>query len=88
MGFDHKNSTGLKETEAPLLEGACKVSCIPGCREKSSYLIRDWARQLLILENLTERLWVAVSPYRDNTCIIGVLEGEEKEKRPQKYFKR
>lgn len=55
VGFDHRNSTGLKKTEAPLLEGAYKVSCILGCREKSSYLIRDWARQLLVLEDLTER---------------------------------
>ena len=40
MGFDDRDSTGLGETEFPLLEGTCKVLCTPEPREKSSDLVR------------------------------------------------
>ena len=37
VGLDHRNSTGLRETETPLLEGTHthKLSCVPGPREKA-----------------------------------------------------
>ena len=35
MGLDCRNSIGLGETETPPLEGAHKVLCTPGSREKA-----------------------------------------------------
>ena len=43
-GSDHRNSTGMGETETPLLDVAHKVLCTPGRRGKSNDLIRAWAR--------------------------------------------
>ena len=43
-GFGCRSSTGLRETETPLLEGAHKVTWAPGPRGKSSDLLRDWDR--------------------------------------------
>ena len=43
-GFDYGYSIGLGEKETPFLEGACKVSCVPGLRKKISVLIPDEAR--------------------------------------------
>ena len=43
VSLDHRNSTGLTETETPLLEGTQDLMP-PEPREKSSDLIRDWAR--------------------------------------------
>ena len=42
--FDYSTSTGLEETEAPLLEGTNKTLCKPRPRGKSSDLIGDWSR--------------------------------------------
>ena len=45
VGFDCGNSTGLAETETPLLECAHKLSCISGPRgKKSNDLLRTWVR--------------------------------------------
>ena len=38
-----RNSTGLRERKAPLLEDAHKVLCIPAPSRKSNDLIRAWA---------------------------------------------
>ena len=43
-GFDCRTSTGLGETETPLLEGTHKVVCASGPRGRSSDPIGDWTR--------------------------------------------
>ena len=43
-GFDYRTSTGLGETETPLLEGTHKVVCTCGPRGRSSDPIGDWTR--------------------------------------------
>ena len=42
--FDHRNFTGLEETETVLLKDAHRVSRIPRPRRKSSNLLRGWGR--------------------------------------------
>ena len=44
MGFDCRTSTGLGETETPLVEGTHKVLCASGPRGRSSDPRGDWTR--------------------------------------------
>ena len=52
----HRNFTGLRETETPLLEGTHRISCLPGPGAKSSDLVRDLGQTyLLVLQGLLQR---------------------------------
>ena len=58
MGIECRTSTGLGETETPLLEGTHKVACPSGPRGKSS---DQGETYLLVLEGLLQRRGVAVA---------------------------
>ena len=61
-GFDCRASTGLGETETPLLEGTYKVVCAPGPRGKEQWPHRRLNQTyLLVLEGLLQRRGVAVA---------------------------
>ena len=65
MGFDCRTSTGLGETETPLLEGTHKVVCASGPSGRSSDPIGLNQAYLLVLEGLPQRRGVAVSHQED-----------------------
>ena len=55
VGFDYRTSTGLGETETPVLESTNKILCIPRPREKQKWPHRRLNQNyLLVLEGL---LW-------------------------------
>ena len=64
VGFDCRTSTGLGETETPLLEGTHKVVCASGPRGKEQWPHRRLNQSyLLVLEGLCRgggRLWLTV----------------------------
>ena len=61
-GFDCRTSTGLGETETPLLEGTHKVVCASGPRGKEQWPHRRLNQTyLLLLEGLLQRWGVAVA---------------------------
>ena len=61
-GFDCRTSTGLGETETPLLEGTHKVVCTSGPRGKEKWPHRRLNQTyLLVLEGLLQRQGVAVA---------------------------
>ena len=56
MGFDFRTSTGLGETETPLLKGTHKVMCATGPKGKEEGpLKRLKETYLLMLEGLLQR---------------------------------
>ena len=64
VGFDCRTSSGLGETETPLLEGTHKVVCSSGPRGKEQWPYRRLNQTyLLVLEGLLQRRGVAV-PHR------------------------
>ena len=66
VGFDCRTSTGLGETETPLLEGTHKVMCALGCRGKEQWPHRRLNQAyLLVLEGLLQRQGVAVAHHGD-----------------------
>ena len=65
-GFDSETSTGLEETETPLLEGTHKVLCAPGPRGKEQWPHRRLNQTYLPgLESLLQRREVAVAHHGD-----------------------
>ena len=65
-GFDCRTSTGLGETETPLLESIHKVVCTSGPRGKEKWLHRTPKQtNLLVLEGLLQKQGVAVAYGRD-----------------------
>ena len=65
-GFDCRTSTGLGETETPLLEGTPKVVCVPGPKGKEQWPHRKLNQtHLLVLEGLLQRQGMAVAHGRD-----------------------
>ena len=72
VGLECRCSIGLGETETLLLKGACKVSCIPGPKGKSSDFIGAQTCQL-VLEGLMGRggqLWSSVGT---RTLVVELL---------------
>ena len=67
VGFHCKTSTGLGETETPLLEGTHKVVCVSGPIGKEQWPPHRRLNQtyLLVLEGLLQRWGVAVAHRRD-----------------------
>ena len=66
MGFDGRTSTGLGETETPLLEGTHKVLCAREPRGKEQWPHRRLNETyLLVLEGLLQRRGAAVAHGRD-----------------------
>ena len=64
--FDCRISTGLGETETPLLEGTDKVVCTSGPREKEQWPHRRLSQTyLLVLEGPLQRWGVAVADHGD-----------------------
>ena len=64
--FDCRTSTGLGETETPLLEGTHKAVCASGLRGKEQWPHRRLNQTyLLVLEGLLPRQGVAVAHCRD-----------------------
>ena len=62
-GLDSRASTGLGETESPLLDGTQKVSGTPGSRGRKQWPHKSLGQTyLLILEGLLQRRGVAVAP--------------------------
>ena len=58
VGFDYKTSTGLGETETPVLEGTNKPLPAPRLRGKEQWLHRKLNQNhLLVLESLLWRPW-------------------------------
>ena len=73
VGLDHRKSTGLGETETPLLEGIHFSSCILQPREKavtSQKLGQTW---LLLLESLLGKQGTAVAYVGTKTLVVVVL---------------
>ena len=67
-GFDSRTSTGLGETETPLMEGIHKVVYAPGCMGKEQWPHRRLNQTyMLVLEGLLQRRGVAVSPQGQDT---------------------
>ena len=65
-GLDCRTSTGLGETEIPLLEGKHKVVGASGPREQEQWPHRRLNQSyLLVLEGLLQRWGVAVAHHRD-----------------------
>ena len=65
-GFDCRTSTGLGETETPLLEGTHKVVCTSGPRGKEEWPHRRLNQtSLLVLGGLLQRRGVAVAHCED-----------------------
>ena len=65
-GFDCRTSTGLGETETPLLEGTHRVVCSSGPRGKEQWPLRRLNKTyLLVLKGLRQRRGVAVAHHRD-----------------------
>ena len=77
VGFDHRNSTGLGETETPVLESAHKVSCALGPRGKSSDLTRAWAKPICWYWRVSYwwgeggRLWLTVGTKTLVAVVLG-----------------
>ena len=74
VGLECRCSIGLGETETLLLKGACKVSCIPGPKGKSSDFIGAQTCQL-VLEGLMGRGGAAVVQCGDKDTGGGATEG-------------
>ena len=74
MGFDCRTSTGLGETETPLLEGTHKVVCTSGPRGRSSDPIGDGTRPTCYCWRVSCRGggWLCVT-VRTRTLAAGVL---------------
>ena len=61
-GFDCRTSTGLGETETPLLQGTHNVMCVSGLRGKEQWPHRRlYQTNLLVLEGLLQRQGVAAA---------------------------
>ena len=66
VGFDHKTSTGIGETDTPSLEGTNKTLCAPRLRRKEQWLHRKLNQNhLLVLEGLLRRCGSAGAHHRD-----------------------
>ena len=66
VGFHCSTSTGLGETETPLLEDTHKVVCTSGPRGKEQWPHRRLNQTyLLLLEGLLQRWWAAVAHHGD-----------------------
>ena len=58
VGFDHRNSTRLGETETVLLEGTHRVLCAPGPRKKNQWPHKRLGETyLFVLEGILWRWW-------------------------------
>ena len=74
VGFGHKTSTGLGETETPVLEGTSKVLHVPRPRGKEQWPHRRRNQNyLLVLEGLLWRHGLAGAHHRnggtDSSCL-------------------
>ena len=70
----HRSSTGLEETETPLLEGAHRLSCALGPRANQVLHKNLGQTYLRVLEGLLGKQRVAVARFGDRTLEAEVSE--------------
>ena len=79
-GFDCRTSTGLGETETPLLEDTHKVVCASGPSRKEQWPHRRLNTYLLVLEGLLQRqgwLWLTVGTRTLAAEVLGTTPWRE-----------